>query len=149
MDRKEQVHSLCGTCLYTYSHSKPRSIHSRERAEKNKSTQVFNLRSICVSFGHPLALTCTQVFRRLATQRKSTQVDHKSSVHAWELQLFATCVNLPLDSQVRLATHRKSACKFWLCKLASCTNLRVHLARALDASQSWLVTSPVRWRYAS
>ena len=56
-----------------------------------KSTQVLDLRSTCVSFGHRLAATCvdfgraqiwTQVvdasfFCRLATQRKSTQVDRK------------------------------------------------------------------------
>ena len=56
-----------------------------------KSMQVFDLRSTCVSFGHPLALTLvelkfvrksTQVFHRLATQRKSTQVDRKSNVYA-------------------------------------------------------------------
>ena len=65
-------------------------------ASRHKSTQVCDLRSICVSFGHPLAWTCdnlcwlaltcvdfgraqiwTQVFYRLATQRKSTQVDRK------------------------------------------------------------------------
>ena len=65
-------------------------------ASQRKSTKVFDLRSTCVSFGHPLASTCvdlgrlaltlvelkfarksTQVFHRLATQRKSTQVDLK------------------------------------------------------------------------
>ena len=48
-------------------------------------TQVFDLGSTCVSFGHPLvelkfARKSTQVFHRLATQRKSTQINRKSTV---------------------------------------------------------------------
>ena len=91
-------------------------------ASRRKSTQVFDLRSTCVSFGHPLALTCvelkfvpkpTQIFYRLATHRKSTQVDRKSTVYAWNLRLFATCVNL----RILLATHRKSIRKFWFASL--------------------------------
>ena len=111
-----------------------------------ESTQVFYLRSTCVSFGHPLALTCddlsllwstvkfvrklTQVFHRLATQRKSTQVDRKSTVDAWNLRLFATCVNLRADLRIRLAgTHRKSVRKFWFGKIASNRiDLRIRLA---------------------
>ena len=107
-----------------------------------KSTQAFSSRSTCVPFGH-LLLTwlastwvdlrrlawtlielkfvhkSTQVFPLLATQRKSAQVDHKSSVNAWNLRPFATCVNLRADLRIRLATLRKSVCKFWFCKLAS------------------------------
>ena len=68
-----------------------------------KSTQV----STCVqlAFGlathlHWLAWTLVelkfvrksaQLFHRLATQRRSTQVDRKSTVYAWNLRLFATC----------------------------------------------------------
>ena len=51
--------------------------------------------------------------------RKSTLVDQKATVSAWTLSLFATRVNLRADLRIRLATHRKSACKFWFCKLAS------------------------------
>ena len=36
------------------------------------------------------------------------------------------------DLRIRLATLRKSVCKFWFCKLAlTCVDLRVRLARAL------------------
>ena len=86
-----------------------------------KSTQVLDLRSTCVSFGHPLASTCidlrrlartcvdfgraqiwtqvdTNFFYRLATLRKSTQVDRNNLLlwkrinqwYAWNLRLFAT-----------------------------------------------------------
>ena len=84
--------------------------------------------STCVSFGHPLASTLVelkfvrkskQIFHRLATQCKSTQVDRESSVCAWNLRLFATCVSLRADLRIRLATHHKSMRKFWFCKLAS------------------------------
>ena len=48
----------------------------------------------------------TQVFNRLATQHKSTQVEGKSSLYAWNLRLFVTCVDLRAEyvgqpSQVR------------------------------------------------
>ena len=49
-------------------------------------------------------------FYRLTTQCRSTQVDRKSTVHAWNLQLFATSMNLRADLQISLVTHRKSNC---------------------------------------
>ena len=40
-------------------------------------------------------------------------------------------MNLQADLRIHLATHHKSTCKFWFCKLAStCIDLRVCLARA-------------------
>ena len=101
----------------------PKPLAKRTR----KSTQVFELRSSCVSFVHPRAWTqfarkSTQVFHRLATQRKSTQVDCKWLYYMiqWNLQLFVTCVNFRADLRIRLATLRKSVppLKFWFCKLA-------------------------------
>ena len=101
------------------------------------SRPIFDLCSTCVSFGHPLASTCdtelrwlwsssilirksTQVFHdRSATKRKSTQVDRKSTVYAWNVRVFAICVNLRDNLRIRLATRRKSVRKFWFCKLAS------------------------------
>ena len=50
--------------------------------------------SICVWLAFHLAtLLCwlgksTQVFHRLATQHKSTRVDHKSTVYVWNLRTF-------------------------------------------------------------
>ena len=63
----------------------------------------------CVSpsfspFGHP-----TQV---------DTRWSQVNCINAWNLRLFATCVNLPADLRIRSATHRKSVHKFWFCKLA-------------------------------
>ena len=89
-----------------------------------KSTKVFDLHSTCDSFGHLcwLAMTCTEFgwaqiriqedtsFYRLTTQCRSTQVDRKSTVHAWNLRLFATSMNLRADLQISLVTHRKSNC---------------------------------------
>ena len=54
-----------------------------------------------------------QVFHRLATQGKLTQVDQKSTVYVWNLWLFATCVNLQADLWIRLTTQRKSIRKSW------------------------------------
>ena len=63
-----------------------------------KSTQVFDLRFNL----RWLALTLvelqfrrkwTQGFHRLTTQRKARQTDRKSSVYAWSLRLFTTCVS--------------------------------------------------------
>ena len=92
-----------------------------------------------VSFGHLLAWSLvklkfagksTQVFHRLATQRKSAQVDRKSTVCV-EFTIFATCVNLRADLRICLATLRKSVRKFWFCKLvATCIDLRFRLVRA-------------------
>ena len=91
-----------------------------ELARRCKSTQVYDQRPTCVSFGNPLVLTLvelkfvrksTQIFPRLATQRKSTQVDCKSTVYAWNLRLIATSVNLRADLRIRLDTHRKSVRK--------------------------------------
>ena len=45
----------------------------------------------------------TQVFHRLATQLKSTQVDRKSAVYAWNLRPFATC------ESVRKFVHMSSS----------------------------------------
>ena len=51
-------------------------------------------------------------FSPLATQHKLTQkVDHKSTVYAWNLLLFVTCVNLWADLWICLASHHKSVCK--------------------------------------
>ena len=65
----------------------------------------------------------TQVFHRLATQRKSTQVDRKSSVSCiLFIRLFATCVNFRADLAIRLAIHRNSVQFLFLptrCWLAS------------------------------
>ena len=63
----------------------------------------------CVSpsfspFGHP-----TQV---------DTRWSQVNCINAWNLRLFAACVNLPADLRIRSATHRKSVHKFWFCKLA-------------------------------
>ena len=61
---------------------------------KNRLANRRKFLSTCTSFGRPLALTLvepklarmlTQVFHRLATQRRSTQVDRKSTVYAWNL----------------------------------------------------------------
>ena len=59
-------------------------------------------------------------FHRLATQRKSTQVDRKSAVvinwiNLWEIQLrlLKTCANLQRDLQIRLATLCNFLPKFW------------------------------------
>ena len=49
----------------------------------------------CVDFGRAkFVRKLMQVFHRLAAQRKSTQVDRKSAVYAWNLLLFALCMNL-------------------------------------------------------
>ena len=110
-----------------------------------KSPQVLDLRSTCVSFGHPLALTCDDLrwvwssSNLYASRRKSspfgqpTQVDTNwSQVNfVWNLRPYATCVNLRVDLRIRLATLRKSIPKFWFCKLTlTCVDLRVRLARA-------------------
>ena len=92
-----------------------------------KATQVPNLCWTCISFGHPLALTCVDGWlwsssNSYASRRKFFAVwppNHKSTVYAWNLRLFATFVNLRADLRIRLATHRKSVRKFWFCKLAS------------------------------
>ena len=81
-------------------------------ASRHKSTQVFVLYLTCVSLGHWLALTLvepkirtqsTQVFYRLATQHKSTQVDRQSTVHSlreiYDLRELANPFGHP--SQVR------------------------------------------------
>ena len=106
-------------------------------ASQRMSTQVFDLHSTCVSFGHPLALTCvdfgwaqirTQVAAGFAPFGHPTQLHH-----AWNVRLFATWVefNLQGDLRIRLATHRKSVRKFWFCKATStCVNVRVRLSRA-------------------
>ena len=61
---------------------------------------VFDLRFVCANNLCGLALTLVelksvcksmQVFHHLATQRKSTQVDRKSSVYEWNLRLVWTC----------------------------------------------------------
>ena len=109
--------------------------------------QVFDLRSICVSFGHPLAMTCDEFcwlwLSSTEFVHKSTQVftvwppsasrRHQlvaSQLYVRGITAFAACVNLR-DSRIRLATLRKSVRKFWFCKLAStCVDVRVRLARA-------------------
>ena len=42
-------------------------------------------------------------FHRLGNQHKSTQVERKSTVCAWNITAFATCVDLVADLRVRLA----------------------------------------------
>ena len=49
------------------------------------------------------------------TQHKSTQADHRPTVYVWDLQLFATCVNLQMCLRIHSATHHKSIHKFWFC----------------------------------
>ena len=102
---------------------------TRKWMQVNASFRLaFNLRFVWTCASRALALTLvelkfvrksTQVFHRLAIQRKSTQVtDHKSTVYDWNLRLFATCLNLWADLWIHLATHRKSVRKFWFRKLA-------------------------------
>ena len=59
-----------------------------------------------------------QVFHCLATQCKSTQGNHKSTVYVWNVQLFVTCVKLHTD----WATHCKSVHKV----LQTCIDLHQH-----------------------
>ena len=47
-----------------------------------------------------------------------TQSDRKLSRYEWNLRRFSTCVNLPVNLRIRLATLRKSVREFWFCKLA-------------------------------
>ena len=64
----------------------------------------------------------TQVFRRLATQRKSTQVDRKSSAYMREIYDFLPRLAWtyePSQLRIHLATHHKSERKFWFCKFTS------------------------------
>ena len=97
----------------------------------------------------------TQVFHRLVTQRKSTQlVGRKPSVYAWNLRLYATCELA--SQQVRLAIDiiASPLYKFWFCKLAStCIDLRVRLAREKGAMKRFRsqIISPTfkRWKGAS
>ena len=107
-----------------------------------KSDASFRLAFItnCVSFGHPLALTCddfvgaqfrTQIdasFHRLATQHKSTQVDRKWTVYAWKsttfLQLAWTC-----EPTLRRANPFGHPSQVLV--LQTCVDLRVRLARVL------------------
>ena len=64
-----------------------------------------------------------QVFHRLTAQRKSTQVDRKSTVYAWHLRLFAwTCEPTCESIWPPIASLYASS---------GFANLRVHLARAL------------------
>ena len=53
----------------------------------------YELRGLSLTLAElKFARKSTHVFHRLATQRKSTQVDRKSTVYsAWNLRLFATC----------------------------------------------------------
>ena len=104
---------------------------------------VSNLRFVwpatCVVL-HGLALTLvelkfvrksTQVFHRLATKRKSTQVDRKSTVYDWNLRLFATCeLELELELANRLANlfGHPSQVRTQVLVLKTCVDLRVRLA---------------------
>ena len=97
--------------------------------------QVFDLRSTCVSFGHPLALTCDDLhwlwsssnshasWRKFFTVLPPNASSHKlNASHLYVCGITGTCVNLRADLRIRLTTHRKSARKFWfanLCWLAS------------------------------
>ena len=132
--------------MYTRARARTRT-HSFPRfaLAKRKSTQIFELRSTCISFGHPATFVD---FRQLwsssnsyASRRKFFTVwppnatRHKLiASHLWNFQLSVTlrelmsrltwtyeptCVNLWADLRIRLATHRKSVRKFWFCKLAS------------------------------
>ena len=91
--------------------------------------RAFDLRSTCVSFDHPLALTSmvelkfysprTQVDASYSAFGHLRQVDTSWSQVNCICVKFATCVNLRVDMWIRLATHRKSVHKFCFCKLAS------------------------------
>ena len=101
---------------------------------KNRLANRRKFLSTCTSFGRPLALTLvepklartlTQVFHRLATQRRSTQVDRKSTVYAWNLVRLAwtfesTCKTVRPPNQSQVCTQ--------VLVLQICVDLRVRLA---------------------
>ena len=102
---------------------------TRKWMQVNASFRLaFNLRFVWTCASRALALTLvelkfvrksTQVFHRLAIQRKSTQVtDHKSTVYDWNLPPIAS----PYASSGFVNLR-------WL-ELLTCLELRVHLARA-------------------
>ena len=72
-----------------------RALGFSVKSSKGPSVRLpFNLRGLataCVDFGRAQIRTSTQVFHRLATQRKSTQVDRKSTAYARNVRNFATC----------------------------------------------------------
>ena len=104
-----------------------------------KPTLAFDFRLTCVPFGHPLALTLvelnfvrssTQVFQRLATQRKSTQVDGNSTVYVCIIMTFCNLRGVASRSVNPFGHPSYSVRKFWYFKLLSdCIELRVRLAR--------------------
>ena len=79
------------------------------------SLTLVELKFICKSM---------QVFHRLATQRKLTQVDYTFHPYMCEIyDFFVTCAKL----------RAKSLCKFWFCKLAStCIELASLVGQGLD-----------------
>ena len=78
---------------------------------------------ICVKF-----TAFCDLWIRLATHQVRTQV-----------LVSQTCVDLPVDLRVRLATLRKSIRKFWFRKLAlTCLDLRVRLASGLKTGKRFL-----------
>ena len=104
-------------------------------ASRRKSTQIlFDLRSTCVSLGHPaLASTCDDLrwfwssSNSYASRRKFSPFGHPTQVvdTSWSQVIcicvkFTTCVNLRADLRIRLITHRKSVpSSGQFCKLAS------------------------------
>ena len=83
--------------------------------------------SICVWLAFHLAtLLCwlgksTQVFHRLATQHKSTQVDHKSTVYVWNLRTFRLYGLRELASRLANPFGHHSQVRL---VLQTCANLR-------------------------
>ena len=109
------------------------------RLASPRTVQVFDFRSTYASFGHPhdlrgLAITLVELkFAHKSTQQKSTHDDRRLSVYAWNLQLFATCE--PAYESLWPCSHRKSARKFWLRRLAW-QLVRDRLARSVELRNS-------------
>ena len=97
-------------------------------------TTCVGLRGLAITyddFGRAKIRTQLPSRRKFFTQPKSTKVDRKPTVYAWNERLFATCVNLrELASRlaIRLATHRIASSPYassgfanlcWLWTLAS------------------------------
>ena len=107
------------------------------------ATDLLSLVLTCVELALTLiglksAPKLTQISHRLAIQRTLTKADRKSSVYAWNLRLFAACVNLQADLRTHFSTQGiTSGCKSTQVggqtkpKLKICVNLRIRLARAL------------------
>ena len=106
--------------LFPLRLSLPLSLSLSKRARQRKfSTHLHSLSWTCDYFGQ--AQIHMQVDARFSLfgppNARSIPVDRKSSVYAYNLRLFATCVNSWADLRIRLVTHRKSVRKFWFFKL--------------------------------